>query len=90
MGYVFNFTDAIAYEQWFEDQSETVEYQPLDWFDMKEKCRIEKRKALDLFKDIYEMKELSQTALTKQLGLHKIHVKRQGSGMHRRQYYKWD
>ena len=60
-----------------------------DWSDMKEKHRIEKTKALDIFKAIYEMQDVSQTAFTKQMALYGIRGIRPGTGFERKHFYEW-
>ena len=78
-----------ADEEWFKDQLPLHNLWAPDWSDMKEKHRIEKTKALDIFKAIYEMQDVSQTAFTKQMALYGIRGIRPGTGFERKHFYEW-
>lgn len=79
-----------ADEEWFKNQLPLHNLWAPDWSDMKEKKRIEKSKALDIFKGIYEMQDISQTVFTKQMALYGIRAIRQGTGIERKHYYEWN
>ena len=77
-------------KEWFQEMAPDNIFYRFKWDDLVNEKRLEKDSAYNLFKDLYDMNDLSKIAFTKQMALYGIQSAREGKRDDRRQYLKWD